>query len=180
MLFAVFDTETTGLPLHPQADLSLQNRVIEFGGIITDGVEIFNEVSFRVNPEVKLHQIITDITGLTNADLDNEPTFEHHVDTIRQYFAIARGCVAHNLSFDKGVLQFDLRRCGKTLVDIDWPPIEVCTVEETYQKYGKRKKLKDLYAELVGDQTQEHRALSDVMMLHAVAKEIGLYEAFND
>lgn len=180
MLFAVFDTETTGLPLHPDARLSLQPKIIEFGGIITDGFDIFDEITFKVNPEEKLEEIITDITGITDDDLIDAEPFDFHIPTIRRYFEQARGRVSHNLSFDRGVLKFDLSRYNRTLQDISWlPGIEICTVEQTFQEYGKRKKLKELYAELVGEHTQTHRALEDVYMLHAICQKIGLYEAFN-
>jgi DNA polymerase III epsilon subunit-like protein len=180
MLFAVWDSETTGLPLHPDAALHLQPKMIEFGGIITDGFDIFDEVNFKINPEQKLESVITDITGITDDDLKDQPTFDHYIPDIRRYFEQARGRVSHNLAFDRGILSFDLRRYGKTLQDVNWfPGIEICTVEQTFQEYGKRKKLKDLYEELVGPHTQTHRALEDVYMLHAICQKIGLYEAFN-
>jgi DNA polymerase III epsilon subunit-like protein len=180
MLFAVFDTETTGLPLHPDAPLKLQPRCIEFGGIITDGQKIFDEVNFKINPEQKLEKIITDKTGIRDEDLEDAAVFPYHIETIRRYFEQARGRVSHNLSFDRGMLSFDLRRYNRTLQDISWlPGIEICTVEQTFQQYGKRKKLIELYEELVGKHVQTHRALEDVYMLHAICQKIGLYDAFN-
>ena len=49
-LFSVIDTETTGLNKHPQADLSIQAKPIEFAGIITDGIEIIDQLEFICNP----------------------------------------------------------------------------------------------------------------------------------
>lgn len=185
MLFAVFDTETTGLPLHRDADLRRQPRIIEFAGLITDGEEVLDTLEFICNPGVKIEQIITDITGLTNDDLRDKPPFEHFVPALRAYFAQATGRVAHNLSFDRGMLTFDLRRLNKDLDAISWhadsegsPAVEICTVEETYHQLNKRQRLQDLYAKHFGPYVQKHRALDDVILLHKIAQKEFVYDAF--
>jgi DNA polymerase III epsilon subunit-like protein len=187
MLFAVFDTETTGLPFHPQAPIDKQPRIIEFAGLITDGDAILATLEFICNPGIAIEAIITEITGLKNEDLAGKPPFSSFVGDVFDYFAQAEGRIAHNLSFDKGMLQFDLKRIGKSLDDINWftptsgkPAVEICTVEQTYHEYGKRQRLQDLYNELIGKYVQKHRALDDVKLLHEVCKKIGVYEAFKE
>ncbi len=181
MLFAVFDTETTGLPLHPQAPLSLQPKVIEFGGIITDGEGILDSVHFKCNPHCRLDPKITEITGLTDADLENEQDFSYHIDTMRSFFGRARGRIAHNLSFDKAMLKFDLERRKETLDAILWTPgLEICSVEQTFHEYGRRMHLRELYELFFGKHKQTHRALEDVEMLHAVCQKTGIYESFKE
>lgn len=185
MLFAVFDTETTGLPYHPRAPLSQQPRVIEFGGIITDGESILETLEFICDPGVQIEQIITDITGLTNDDLAGKPPFKEFVLRLGDYFGHARGRVAHNLSFDRSMLEFDLARIGQTLDAIYWdstdlPAVEICTVEQTQAIYGKPMKLVTLYNELIEPYEQKHRALDDVIRLHKIAKAIGVYEALKE
>ena len=180
MLFAVYDCETTGLPLHVEADLDRQPRIIEFGGIITDGESVLREVNFLCNPGVVLDQVITDITGLTDHDLYDKPPFIDYLPEVRDFFIEADCTVAHNASFDRNLLVFDLRRAGKTLKDISFPKLNICTVEETYLAYGRRMKLIELYSELCGEYVQKHRGLDDVMVLHEVCKRIGLYDAFKE
>jgi len=180
MMFGVFDFETTGLPLHRDADLRQQPRIIEFGGIITDGNDILQTEEFICNPEITIEPIITEITGLTNDDLCWREPFRNHLDTVRYYFGQCDVVITHNLSFDKSMLVYDLRRIGLSLKDIGWvDKIEVCTVEQTFQMYGRRMHLKELYALLVEPYVQKHRALDDVKLLHAVCQRIGLYEAFS-
>ncbi len=179
MLFGVFDTETTGLPLHRDADLRHQPKVIEFGGIITDGHEIISSSDFICNPEQPIEQIITDITGLTDDVLSTYDPFRCHLEQLADYFAKCDVIISHNLSFDKGMMVFDTMRVGKRLRDIEWDgQIELCTVEQTFHQYGRRMRLQELYALLVGPYVQKHRALDDVRLLHEVCQKIGLYESF--
>lgn len=179
MLFGVFDTETTGLPYHRDADLGLQPRVIEFGGILTDGTEIIEETSFICNPGIEIEKVITDITGLTNDDLKDQPRFEHFVPQLRDYFCQADVIIAHNLSFDKSMIKYDMARLGQELYDAYWiNQIEVCTVEQSFHRFGRRMRLTELYNMLVETYVQKHRALDDVRCLHAICQKLGVYEAF--
>ncbi len=181
MLFSIFDTETTGLPYHKDADLRKQPRIIEFGGIITDGKEILNTLEFICDPGVHLDQVITDITGLTDAAVKGKPPFKAFIPQLKEYYGSTGARVSHNLSFDRSMLEFDLRRQGEGLDAIAWmPAIEICTVEQTFHQYGRRMKLTELYNIYCGPYVQKHRALDDVILLHEVCKAIGLYEAFQN
>lgn len=178
MLFAVYDTETTGLPFHFRSDLSSQPRIIEFGGIITDGVEIIDKLEFICNPGIAIEQIITDITGLKNSDLEDKPDISEYFTSMSAFFTQADAAIAHNLSFDKSMLQYDLQRRKLELADIYWPKLELCTVEQTMPMFGRRMKLIELYRHYVGEYEQRHRAVDDVMRLHEICQKIGLYDAF--
>lgn len=177
MKFAVFDFETTGLTVHPKANLGQQPRAIEFGGIITDGVEILDQLEFLCNPGIALEEIITKITGLTNADLDNEPFFVEFIDALDSFFAGSDVAIAHNLSFDSAIMTYDCRRVGRELQN--FPKIMCCTVEQTMHQFGRRMKLQDLYEMYCGPYVQKHRALDDVKLLHELCQKIGVYRAFN-
>lgn len=183
MLFAIWDTETTGLPFHRNAELRQQPKIIEFAGLITDGENILFEEEFICNPGMQVEQIITDITGLTNEELEKHPPFSHFVPRVKGYFERAQGRIAHNLSFDKGLLGFDLARLKMSLSDVAWDIEgfeEICTVEQCFHKYGKMMKLSDLYNLLVGEYVQKHRALDDVKILFQVCKAIGLFDAYRN
>jgi len=178
MLFAVSDTETTGLPFHRAARLNQQPRIIEVGGILTDGINVIEEFSVVVNPEMEIEQIITDITGFTNDDLRDKPTFDKVIDQVAAFYAKADAVIFHNASFDRSMFEYALKRIDLGLVAINWPQLTICTVEETFPKHGRRMKLEELYNMYVGEIVQDHRALSDVYMLHAVCQKLGVYEAY--
>jgi DNA polymerase III epsilon subunit-like protein len=174
----VFDFETTGLTKHKDAPLSEQPRAIEFGGLITDGFEILDTLEFIVNPGIAIEEIITKITGLTNADLEDKPYFDEYLGDISNFFAPCDFALAHNLSFDKAILTYDLKRIGLELSDVNWPKNEICTVEQTMQMFGRRMRLEELYRMFCGPYIQKHRALDDVRLLHEMAGKVGVYQAF--
>jgi DNA polymerase III alpha subunit (gram-positive type) len=177
--FATFDTETTGLPIHYSADLGLQPRIIEFAGIITDGVEILDTVEFVCNPGIIIDDFIIKLTGLTNEVLEDKPYFENYVSKVKDYFSQADIVIAHNLSFDKSLLFYDLKRLDYDLSSVNWPKIECCSVEQTFHHFGRRMKLSELYEMFIGPYEQKHRALDDIMLLHSVCQKLGIYDAFN-
>lgn len=176
-LACVYDTETTGLTKHKDSPLSEQPRIIEFGGLLTDGIEIVDTLEFIVNPGIAIEEIITKITGLTNADLDSQPYFDEYVNTIADFFGRANIVIAHNLSFDKALMKYDLNRMGLDLPDVNWPQVEICTVEQTFQRFGRRMRLEELYRMYCGPYIQKHRALDDVKLLHEMAGKIGVYKS---
>ncbi len=178
MLFAVFDNETTGLPFHFRGDLDRQPRIIEFAGIITDGKSILHQMEFICNPGIAIEEIITKITGLKNSDLEDKPNFSKFIPDLAAFFAKADAGVAHNMSFDKGMLEYDLERRDLELKAINFPSLRICTVEQTMPLFGRRMKLIELYKHYVGEYVQKHRALDDVIVLHEVCQKIGLYDAF--
>lgn len=175
MKAAIIDLETTGLKLHPRAKPELQPRCIEFGGILldTEGSESI-KMSQLIYPEQKISAEITKITGITNDDLKGKPVFAKVAKDITDLISKADAVVAHNLPFDKGILCLEFERLG---IDFQWPPIQLCTVQENVPVYGYRIKLKDLFREVTGEPwTQKHRALDDCKALARVVMEAGYLE----
>lgn len=176
MLFLPFDTETTGLTVHPKAPLDMQPRPIEFAALLTDGEEILETFEFIINPEIIIEEVITKITGLTNEDLECNPPFIESVPRLREIFAKADATIAHNHSFDQNIIKYALARENLELSDINYPSINICTVEQTLPLFGRRVKLQELYELYFGRYEQKHRALDDVILLHKVCKELGVYK----
>ena len=104
-----FDTETTGL------EWDKDDRVIELGA-----VELINHVAtgktFQtyINPGRPVSEDTIRITGITDADLVDQPPFEDPsiVDAFLEFVGDAT-IVAHNAKFDRGFLNMELKRCGK-------------------------------------------------------------------
>lgn len=175
MTHLIFDTETTGLVLHPQAKDSQQPAIIEWGGLLVDcaGNEL-RELNLLVDPGRPLPEKITKITGITAEDLKGQPHFAEVMAQIREMFAAADVLIAHNLPFDRTLMELDLRRAG-ALEGWPWPRFSVCTVQEHVEEWGRRPKLLELYEHYMGRPlAQTHRAIDDVRALKEVCIAAGV------
>ena len=106
----VFDTETTGL--NPAGG----DRMVEIGC-----VEMFNRVEtgrhFHAyfNPERLMPSDAEAVHGLTNIFLSDKPLFAERAEELLAFIADSP-LVAHNAAFDFSFLNFELERCGRSLV----------------------------------------------------------------
>lgn len=167
----VFDCETTGLPLHPSADLKKQPRIIEFGALLIDGAtgEELKTFCQFINPEQPISPEITKITGITNSDVEGAHTFEEILPQLVDLFGGATAMCAHNLPFDKIMLINELKRVGCNT--FPWPKKNLCTISLYAPEYGRMPKLKELYADKMGKPlAQTHRALDDARALAEIVK----------
>lgn len=176
MRLLAFDTETTNLPLHPNAKDHLQPRIIEFAAAMVDehGVQQDSIVQL-LDPAQKLDPKITKITGITDEDLRGQPAFKDFVPVLHDWFSEADFMVAHNLPFDWTLLTMELARCGQLA---DWPrPTPICTVQEHAERWGRRPRLLELYEEVMGEPLQQtHRALDDVAALVEILVATGVFD----
>ncbi len=163
---AVFDTETTGLTLHPHAKPKLQPRVIEFAAVLIDhtGKEL-DSLVFLCHPGQQISPEITKITGLTNDALKGAAAFAAHIPEVKEFLSQADCLIAHNQPFDHALLSNELRIAG-AIKDFPWPRHNMCTVQEFEPLWGRRMKLVELYEHTTGKvYKQTHRALDDVRAL---------------
>ena len=164
MRVCIFDTETTALLPVSIASDSLQPRLIEFYGcVVGDDDAILEEYEALVYPGHPLSEETTKITGLTDADLVAAPGFDRVADNIDSIIASCDMVVAHNLSYDMGVLDVEFGRLGRT---VRWPSLKLCTVEQTVYLKGVRLSLSNLHEFLFSEKFEgAHRARVDVQAL---------------
>jgi DNA polymerase III subunit epsilon len=163
-----FDTETTGL------EWDKDDRVIELGA-----VELINHVpsgkTFQtyINPGRPVSEATIRITGITDDDLVDKPGFEDPtiVDAFLEFIGDAT-LVAHNAKFDRGFLNMELRRCGKSIIPEErW----VDTVAIARKKYpGAPASLDALCKrfDINSDARTFHGALLDSQLLAEVYLEL--------
>jgi DNA polymerase III epsilon subunit-like protein len=174
-MIIVFDTETTGLTLHPRAPAEKQPRMIEFGAVLLDrDGSVVEEAGMLCNPQEPITPEITKITGLTDADVADAPTFEQLLPQLVRLFGEASCVVAHNLPFDRAIIRGELMRLGVT--DFPWPVNEFCTVQLYADEWGRNPRLIELYAAVMGEPlAQTHRALDDVLALVKIIQKEQLW-----
>ncbi len=94
--YVVFDFETTGLS-------NRDNEVIEIGAVkVVDGI-ITEAFSSFVNPGVPIPELITNLTSITDSDVESAPTMDKIISDFYK-FSHDSILVAHNAPFDKGFL----------------------------------------------------------------------------
>jgi DNA polymerase III subunit epsilon len=66
MKYAIIDIETTGL--NPGRD-----RITEVAILIHDGIQVIDEFSTLVNPEIRIPYRIRELTGITDTLVEHAP-----------------------------------------------------------------------------------------------------------
>ncbi|MHB0976467.1 MAG: 3'-5' exonuclease [Candidatus Aquicultorales bacterium] len=173
-MYLFFDTETTGLPRNwtaPPTDVDNWPRLVQIAWILCDedGGELESE-DFIVRPDgFSIPADVTKIHGITTERGLNEGV---PVSTALEAFATAaeksKMLVAHNISFDKNVIQAELHRAGTADLFSGLPSI--CTKDASTNfcrlpgKYGyKWPTLQELHLKLFGhDYEESHNAAADV------------------
>lgn len=160
----VFDTETTALISNSLVAEKAQPRIIEFYGALYDAeAQLIREVDFLCDPGIPISPEITKITGIRPEDVAGQQKFAHHAADVRELIEEADVAVAHNMSYDHAVVNFEMARLQSA---VQWPADLVCTVEQTEHLRGHRLRLTDLHQELFGEPfTGAHRARVDVQAL---------------
>lgn len=149
---AVLDVETTGLD--PE-----DHRVTEVGIISFENGEIVEEYGQLINPQRSIPEESTEITGISEDDVADKPTFEEVADEVHSRLQ-GVGIVAYNLSFDRKFLTMELERAG-----LEWPQ-EAPTLDPLIfaRQFFKDRRRKDLgtVCDILGiELTDAHRATND-------------------
>jgi len=102
--FVVVDIETTGIS--PTACM-----ITEIGALKIVNDEVVDRFSELINPQARVSEEITRITGLTNAMLDNQPTIE---EIMPKFMAFNEGLplLGHNVLFDYSFLKYHSQKLG--------------------------------------------------------------------
>ncbi|NCQ52693.1 MAG: 3'-5' exonuclease, partial [Caldiserica bacterium] len=92
-----FDLETTGL--NPEID-----EIIEIGAIKVQNDEIKETFHSLVRPNKNIPKFITDLTGISEKDVEKAPRTEDLKDKIENFIG-DYPLIAHNVIFDKTFLE---------------------------------------------------------------------------
>jgi DNA polymerase-3 subunit epsilon len=150
---AFIDLETTGT----QAG---RDRITEIG-IVQVSPQGVSEWSSLVNPGMPIPEMITGLTGISDAMVADAPSFADLAEALQERLA-GHLLVAHNARFDHGFLKNEFRR-----LDMEFRPTVLCTVKLSRRLFpGFRHHNLDALIErhrlLV---TERHRALGDARLI---------------
>jgi DNA polymerase-3 subunit epsilon len=167
------DTETTALLEVEAADLQHQPHIVELFCLKTDtSFQSITSLHLRMKPPIPIPKQSSDIHGISDAHIADKLPFAGYYRQIAHYFVGVTYMIGHNLQYDKRMLHYELQRINK-VTNFPWPPINVCTVEETFKVKGHRMSLTDLYMDLFGETfVSAHSAEADTRALMRVYREM--------
>lgn len=191
MRITIFDTETTGLPKR-DGRLEDQPHVIQFASITFEfdpasrrfvEADRFNQL---VKPPIRIPEESSRICGITDETVANAPVFKEVSEKIKSIFASSDLAVAHNLSFDREILEYEFERIGESknilpanLYDSMEGTRDLCKLPGRNGGY-KAPRLMELHQFLLNDSFEEaHNAEKDVEALARCLKVLlqeGIYQ----
>ena len=121
--YIVLDTETTGL------EVKAGHRVIEIGAVLlNDRKKSEDHFHTYLNPSRLIDEEASKVHGITNADLEDSPSFDEIAEEFIQ-FIDGSTLVIHNAPFDVGFLNNELK-----MASTKYPKIEdLCDIEDSLQ-----------------------------------------------
>lgn len=148
------DVETTGAS--PQYDRITEIGIIE---MMPDGT--ISEWSTLVNPQMRIPAFIENLTGISNAMIEDAPTFDQVADELLQRLE-GRVFVAHNARFDYAFIKNEFKR-----MEQNFRADTLCTVRLSRRLYPQHYKhnLDSLIQRLGIEMEDRHRALADARVL---------------
>lgn len=160
------DCETTGLTKAESSALALQPFITEICLIkTTEDLEIVDRYVQMFKVPNPLEAKVIQITGITDEMLVDKNPFVKHWREVADFFLGATRFIAHNATYDRDCIRYELMRLGKQF-QFPWPPEVICTVEKSMHFKGHRLNLGALHEHLFGVKFEgAHRAEEDVEAL---------------
>lgn len=146
MKYAIIDIETNG-----------GVKITEISIFIFDGIQVIDEFTTLINPERHIPNRITGLTGIDNTMVRASPKF---YEVAKKIYEITEGCtfVAHNVSFDYGIITKEFKELG-----LDYRRKKLCTIRLSRKLLPNKKSysLGNLCASEGITITDRHRARGD-------------------
>ena len=157
----IFDLETTGLDL-------VKDRVIQLSYIkvFPDGRELRgNEL---INPEKYIEPIITELTGISNEDVKDKPTFKQLAKKLEEVFSGSDIAGFNSNYFDVPLLAEEFLRAG---IDFDFSKarlIDACTIFKKMERRNLASAYKFYCGRKMEEDFEAHRADQDTEATYRV------------
>ena len=146
-----FDLETTGL--NPRTDRIIEISVlIKYPGRKKDVIK-----TRKINPGRQIPEFITNLTGISDADVKDAPQFDQVADSLAEIIRGSDICGYNSNRFDVPFLLHEFERAGIYDAFDDSKLIDVFNI---YCKFNPRT-LSQAYAEYCGKTLDAHKAEED-------------------
>ena len=157
----VFDLETTGLDL-------VKDRIIQISYIkvYPDGKEERGDE--LINPERPIPQLVTELTGISDDDVKDKPTFKELAQTIADKFTGCDFAGFNSNHFDVPLLAEEFLRAG---IDFDFSKcrlIDACNIFRKMERRNLAAAYKFYCGRRMEDDFEAHRADQDTEATYRV------------
>jgi len=157
----IFDLETTGLDM-------VKDRVIQLSYIkvYPDGRE--DRGNELINPEKHIDDIITQLTGITNDDVKDKPTFKQIAKKMEEVFSGSDIAGFNSNFFDVPLLAEEFLRAG---IDFDFSKcrlIDACTIFKKMERRNLASAYKFYCGRKMEEDFEAHRADQDTEATYRV------------
>lgn len=157
----VFDLETTGLDL-------VKDRIIQisFIKVMPNGEE--ERGDYLINPECHILPVITELTGISDDDVKDKPTFKQVAKTLSDKFTGCDFAGFNSNHFDIPLLAEEFLRAG---IDFDFSKcrlIDACNIFKKMERRNLASAYKFYCGRRMEDDFEAHRADQDTEATYRV------------
>ena len=157
----IFDLETTGLDLVKDRIIQISYIKVSPNGEEERGDEL-------VNPEKPIEPIITQLTGISNEDVKDKPTFRQLAQTLADKFKGSDFAGFNSNNFDIPLLAEEFLRAG---IDFDFSKcrmIDACTIFRKMERRNLAAAYKFYCGRKMEEDFEAHRADQDTEATYRV------------
>ena len=157
----IFDLETTGLDM-------VNDRVIELSYIkvYPDGKEVRGDM--LINPEKHIPEVVVQLTGISDADVEGKPTFKQVAAKLNEEFSGCDFAGFNSNFFDIPMLAEEFLRAG---IDFDFSKcrlIDACTIFKKMERRNLAAAYKFYCGRAMEEDFEAHRADQDTEATYRV------------
>ena len=157
----IFDLETTGLDM-------VKDRIIQLSYIKVTPNGEEKRVNLTINPEMEIPKFVTELTGISNADVADKPTFKQIASQLAEEFKGSDLAGYNSNNFDVPMLCEEFLRAG---IDFDFSKCRLIDAMAIFRKQ-ERRNLAAAYKFYCGrkmeDDFEAHRADQDTEATYKV------------
>ena len=157
----IFDLETTGLDLVKDRIIQISYIKVSPNGEEERGDEL-------INPEKPIEPIITQLTGISNEDVKDKPTFKQLAQTLADKFKGCDFAGFNSNNFDIPLLAEEFLRAG---IDFDFSKcrmIDACTIFRKMERRNLASAYKFYCGRKMEEDFEAHRADQDTEATYRV------------
>jgi len=160
--FVAIDVETTGLDFK-------SDRIIEIGAVKFRKGVVAEEFSSFVQPGIPIPEAITELTGITDADVASAPAFSEIAQKLLDFIGDTPLC-GHQIEFDATFLKEELKRLDKPATENQL--LDTALLSRVLLPFRERFSLKNVCKVFGVTLDNAHRALHDARASGEVALKL--------